>query len=888
MIALLKDNQLKTDKFLCLIPGVCVAVIAAVIFSLNNLYPFGELAVSWCDMDQQVIPLMLDFKDILSGNDSIFLNMHNAGGINFWGVFLFFICSPFSFLAAFVDKTDMRLFMNVLIIIKMTLCAVTASIFFKKSFKRLDIRFNIMLSIMYSFCGYVMLFYQNIVWLDVMCLFPLLVLSFEKLIYERKVLPYIICISAMIVIQFYLGYMIVLYTLLFFGAYAVFEKNKDNKKTICLLFVSGSVIGAMLTAVVWLPSFIQYVGSARGSSVVEQLKYCDFIAEIATTGVILTCSAIITAALSLINGCIKGKKSKIYLTLFICTAIPIFIEPINKMWHTGSYQAFPARYGFETVFTGLILAAFVLSSPKKEIPDEKSQKKSCLILGISVVALFCVLALKYSADNIGTLDAYTSTLWGNTQSAKAMLAVMLLFTVPYFTVMYMYKNGKLKKALAALLILPVMLTECLVSTNIYIVTAANSDDSYEAVVSMADKIDDEEFFRVKSKDKYFEVNLIGGMGYNTMGHYTSLNSEDYMFTMKKLGYSSYWMEVGSHGGTLFTDALLCNKYSVNKFKYDEKYGGSYYGISRTEFFMPLGVLTDSDLSLNTEIKSRRRFDIQQEVFESIFNTKEDLFTEYDYTSCENLDINYNDEEYTLYRTSAMSDGCVKYDIFVSGKEMLYFDCFDKLSTQLKEHINSSFDIYVNGIKIYSKYPGQSYNGLLELGTFENENVSIEVYVKDDVYCASYGVAGLKYSVLDKYVSKAECANLTVSGNKISGSCTCDGERWMFIAIPYDKGFTAYINGEKADTVKAYSGFMAVKLKSGINNIRITYMPSGFAVGAAVSAAGLVLLLFFALKLSKKITVCKRLGTVCCVLTVTAAAAAVFAVYVMPVIINILF
>lgn len=884
---MLKKNLFRINRFCWLIAGVATAVITAILFSLNNIYPFGELALSWCDMDQQVIPLMLDFKDILAGKDSILLNMHNAGGINFWGVFLFFISSPFSFLTIFIEKSDMRLFMNVLIIIKMILGAVTASVYFKKCFKRLDAGFNIMLSIMYAFCGYVMLFYQNIVWLDVMCLFPILLLSFEKLIYEQKALPYILCISAMIVIQFYLGYMIVLYTLLFFGAYMLFEKNTENRKTTALLFVTGSFIGALLTAVVWLPSFVQYIGSARGSSVFYELKESGFITETATTGVILTCSAIIPAAFLL--GCdrIRGKKSKVYFSLFICTLIPVFIEPINKMWHTGSYQAFPVRYGFATVFTGLILAAVVLSEPKAKPKGGQPLKKRNVFIATVTVALFCALAVKYSADNIDVLDEYTATLWGNTSSAKAMLAIMLLLLVPYFTVMYMYKNGLLKKAFAALLILPVMLTECTVSTNIYMVTAVSNDDTYEAIISMADKIDDDGFFRVKSRDKYFEVNLIGGMGYNTMGHYTSLNSEDYMFTMKKLGYSSYWMEVGSHGGTLFTDALLCNKYCINKFKYDEEYGGSYYGISATDFFMPLGFITDSDLSQNASIKSIRRFDIQQELFKSIFNTEEKLFTEYDYGKSKNLLINYRDDEYTLYRENTNMDGFIEYDIYVDGKEVLYFDCFDQLSTNLKEHINNSFDIYVNGKKIYSSYPNQSYNGILKLGTFEDESVNIEVYVKKDVYCASYGVAGLRYDLLDKYISESSGTGLTVDGTEITGSCTCDDEQWMFIAVPYDDGFTAYVNGEKAEIEKVFSGFMAIKLQKGANDIRITYMPSGFALGAAISAVGLLLMLFFAFKLSKRLLRCRKLALACSVLTCAAAIITLIVVYLIPVLINII-
>ena len=55
---------------------------------------------------------------------------------------------------------------------------------------------------------------------------------------------------------------------------------------------------------------------------------------------------------------------------------------------------------------------------------------------------------------------------------------------------------------------------------------------------------------------------MGALGYDTLAHYTSLTDGDYIFALKKLGYSSYWMEVCSNGGTRITDAVLANKYTV--------------------------------------------------------------------------------------------------------------------------------------------------------------------------------------------------------------------------------------------------------------------------------------------------------------------------------------
>lgn len=49
--------------------------------------------------------------------------------------------------------------------------------------------------------------------------------------------------------------------------------------------------------------------------------------------------------------------------------------------------------------------------------------------------------------------------------------------------------------------------------------------------------------------------MIGGLGYNSISHYTSLTSEQYMYAMKKLGYSSYcgkWVQTEEQSYRRFT------------------------------------------------------------------------------------------------------------------------------------------------------------------------------------------------------------------------------------------------------------------------------------------------------------------------------------------------
>ena len=52
-------------RFVWVFPPAIVLVAMLALFQANGLYPFGGKTMAWCDMEQQLIPLLLQFKDIL-------------------------------------------------------------------------------------------------------------------------------------------------------------------------------------------------------------------------------------------------------------------------------------------------------------------------------------------------------------------------------------------------------------------------------------------------------------------------------------------------------------------------------------------------------------------------------------------------------------------------------------------------------------------------------------------------------------------------------------------------------------------------------------------------------------------------------------------------------
>jgi hypothetical protein len=70
------------------------------------------------------------------------------------------------------------------------------------------------------------------------------------------------------------------------------------------------------------------------------------------------------------------------------------------------------------------------------------------------------------------------------------------------------------------------------------------------------------------------------------------------------------------------------------------------------------------------------------------------------------------------------------------------------------------------------------------------------------------------------------------------------ENLVFFSVPYDKGWTATVNGEEAEIVKANIGFMAVKVPAGVSEISFSYTTPYLYLGIFISAVSLVVLIIY--------------------------------------------
>lgn len=96
----------------------------------------------------------------------------------------------------------------------------------------------------------------------------------------------------------------------------------------------------------------------------------------------------------------------------------------------------------------------------------------------------------------------------------------------------------------------------------------------------------------------------------------------------------------------------------------------------------------------------------------------------------------------------------------------------------------------------------------------------------------------------KKLAETSADSFAFDNRGFSATVTRDNENLVFFSIPYDDGWTATVNGKKAEIEKVNAGFMAVKVGSGVSEIRFDYMTPGLLNGIAVTTAAAAVFLIY--------------------------------------------
>ena len=83
-----------------------------------------------------------------------------------------------------------------------------------------------------------------------------------------------------------------------------------------------------------------------------------------------------------------------------------------------------------------------------------------------------------------------------------------------------------------------------------------------------------------------------------------------------------------------------------------------------------------------------------------------------------------------------------------------------------------------------------------------------------------------------------CSVFQMNNAGFHAEITLDKTNLVFFSVPYDDGFTAYVNGEKTDILRVDEGLMAVLCPAGTSSIDFVYQAAGLSASRVVTAVAI--------------------------------------------------
>ncbi len=779
-----------------IIPVAITFIILGIIYYYNGLYPFGKKPLLLVDTDYLYVPALYRIYDFLHYGTSIIYSDIGLGN-SIYGPLIIqgSLFSPLNLLLYLVKRDNIIEFFGLFIMIKLCLITLTSYIYIHHKYK-INYFYEILFSLLYTFNGFIILNHFNAIWLDIVILFPLVMLFLDRLLNNKGEVGYIITLALCMIITFYFSYFIIVY-ILFYSFVNLFIIKKENTKELIFKLGKASLIAFLISAFSSIPLIYQILISSRFQAVGEVTLFRSLTMK----SLYLLLSPLLLILFFKLLTKFKEDKHKIYsyLILFIIYLLPVIFDPINAIMHGGDYWSFPYRFGYVVSFLLFDAGLYYVSKYVKD----KNEKIKYLDVASSIIIVLAVGIATYLTFTYRK-EIITETILLNV-SNKIYTKLLIIIGIIIFSYIMtiLIKNKYLKYV--SLSVITLVSIFSFTSWTFY-------NDSGYFLCNNARTLGSNMEIPKEGRYRVEYSNYTPGIGYiyniDAMDHWLHLIPDGSNEIYGKLGYDKNGTSVASRGGTIFTDWLLNMKYLlsqksrtndglteevgkyINKRLYQYKYSPNY------------GVVFDEMLSKN--IDDYTDFEYQNAIYQNLFMTDRNIVNYKTYSSYNSSSNNksYNsitldleENSYLYFKTKC--NGCIDH-VFISGGTSIY-----------------DFSEYINYLGNYS-------------GT-----VKVEIFLKDENE-TYYDLAYIKESDISALYSP-----VTYDGNMYH--VTVEEEKYLMMPINNIVGTKVYNNGKKVKVDSYLDSFITIKLKPGENNIKVKYDQPFLRIGIILSIAGIILL-----------------------------------------------
>lgn len=807
--------------FICVI--ICIG---------NGVYPFGDNCILHIDMYHQYCPFFTEFLNKLQSGGSLQYSWNLGLGSDFVSLYAYYLASPLNFLILLCPKSHVIEFMTLLIILKISASGLTFFLYIRHHYKLVgkDGRMHknqvipaIVFSTAYALSGFVAAYSWDIMWMDCIALFPLIMIGLERLVQEKKAGLYYITLALCIFCNYYISIMICIF--LVFAFILLFFSQKKGKGGAVLRFGWYSLLAGASSAILLLPEIavLSVSGSAEGGFPKTAEFYFSILAELGRGAAVTSVYTgndhwpnLYAGAFSLflvwiyvLNRRISWKEKVPRIAMLAFFLVSFAENQLDYIWHGMHFpQALPGRQSF--------LYSFVLLSMGFAAVRKRKGTKIWHIAVAAIVSMMLLLLAGWYGDE--------------TVTEPVSLVITALFICVYAVTFVLTKiTGKKKRLAFAQFAVFVAVAELAINmaatgfgtTSRVAYTEKQTD--YENLLETA-KEDNEEtgsgFYRVEDTERKTK-NDDSLYGYASATIFSSLMNLDVSHL-----FQSLFMEGGKNfycynGATPLSSSLFSVKYMLSDSALEESpyrtlIGGSGSSfLYRNNYSLPLGFVMDEQAIANWTSSTADRM-----------------------ASLNSLTSALGAEGQMLYPATCVTDanaGDTTIDIAEDG--YYYADYVSCTSDTLTVNRSDGWT------KQYSK---TSHRYLIELG---------ECKAGDEIHILNSNMESIEFQVYqlnEKVVQQAfdtlnaQTMQLTdMTDRKIEGKIQVQNAGRLILSVPADEGWTLYVDGKETEIEPLADALVGVHLEKGSYTIKLCYTTPGLKVGAGISLGAVILFLISA-------------------------------------------
>lgn len=820
------------------------SMVFCIMLFARSTTPFGNALFLTNDGIAQTYPIVTGtIKNLFSGNLTL-MNYHIGAGIDNYISNLPGIITPVYYLVALFSTSDMPLCFTIInyLLFIMPGCAIIIYLTHRPSGKRLE-KTNILLlpfALSYNLSAFIISYISHVSFVQLAIIFPIFMLAFERLIYNKKYIMYILVLTYMMFWGTFYAFITAEFTILYYLCFD-FKNIKDfvNKSLRALIY---SIISAGLAAVMLVPYYISTLSSpykGRDYTIPELGLTSDFIKifdhlKSGAPVVMITedfwranvyCGLLLTLMIPIylfkkqIKLSVRIRKTILVLLLFISFGSPF----LNYVFHGFHQQAkVPNRFSLFVIFLLLTMAYDVVTDIGSRLCINYKQLISTSALGVLLSAIFII-------NGNGKL---TSTTMISIIVIVSYLILMLLSTkqsikLPYKKVFSLILIAELLFSTFHFSIFNILGTQVTTENESYIIGSDIVKDyslnRYHNRTAYIDGFENSSMFLDTESPAAFHpnmtVNNIDFIGYNGIGVHEVTNFIVYSLTNPM---ADIFLNVKYH---------FINEYYEDNYTYSymqEKVSVSNISLYENPYAVSFGFFIDKD---------------------SIFNKQNDLslFREYDFDDLLGLQniVSENMTGSKLYDLIKLETDESK--ITESSSYILLNDSeFDDPSivdptAHVKVVLGNDItgDIYIS-FGFFTYLTNKETTGVKEI-YFDLDADRYYEYSGSTFYLAKLNEDTL--SKMHEILSVAPLTDINDTFNTISGNINAPSDGTVYISLPYQDGWTATVDGKDVEIVEFLEG-IGIPVSAGQHKITISYMTPGLKAGGLISLITLILFIGF--------------------------------------------